>query len=80
MKDRLADSGLQPPSPCSCPLLSALPYLQDPTKSLNIRQGNKPALASGRTWRWLSLKEDANQIPNYLATNREPHPITSSCP
>lgn len=80
MKDRLANSGPQPSSPCSCPPLSALPHLQGPTTSLNISQEKKPALGAGRTWRWLSLREDANQTPNYLATNREPHLITSSCP
>lgn len=56
------------------------PTFRAPPPLLNIRQENKPALVAGRTWRWLSLREDANQIPDYLATNREPHPITSFCP
>ena len=52
-------------SPLStCTLISKVP---PPPPS--ISQENKPISAAGGTWRWLSLREDANQTPNYLATN-----------
>lgn len=66
--------------PNSRPHSEPRPTSRAPPPLLSNRQENKPAPAAGGTWRWLSLRKDANQTPNYLTTNQEPHPITSSCP
>lgn len=64
MKDVLANPGTKPPHPAT---LAPPPPRHPPAPS--ISQENKPVPAADGTWRWLSLREDANQTPNYLATN-----------